>query len=67
MKKMKTDFMTHHPLRETLTAEDWGRIKDSMLNETEDASFEELDAMSDRIFDTIAVKMQTHISVTTLQ
>lgn len=57
-----------HPLRKTLTQEDWKRIHTAM--ETEDVSAvsdAELDAVNDVLYDAIVAKMQTHEGITTLQ
>ena len=57
-----------HPLRDTLTQEDWARIHSAM--ETEDVNAitdDELDAACDALYDAIVAKTQTHEGVTTLQ
>lgn len=57
-----------HPLRGTLTQEDWARIYTAM--ETEDVNAitdDELDAACDALYDAIVAKTQTHEGVTTLQ
>jgi hypothetical protein len=57
-----------HPLRNTLTEEDWQRIQDAIENDkVEAASWEELEAVNDILYDTIAGEKQTHLGVTTLQ
>lgn len=57
-----------HPLRKTLTQEDWTRIQTAM--ETEDVhsiTDEELDAAYDVLYDAIVAKTQTHLGTTVLQ
>ena len=57
-----------HPLRKTLTQEDWERIHTAM--EAEDVSAvsdAELDAVHDVLYDAIVAKLQTHEGITTLQ
>jgi hypothetical protein len=57
-----------HPLRNTLTQEDWTRIQTAMETEDVDAiTDEELDAAHDVLYDAIVAKMQTHEGITTLQ
>lgn len=57
-----------HPLRNTLTQEDWARITRAMETEDVDAiTDEELDAAHDVLYDAIAAKMQTHHGSTVLQ
>ena len=57
-----------HPLRNTLTEEDWQRIQDAIENDkVEAASWEELDAVNDILYDAIVGQKQTHLGVTTLQ
>ena len=57
-----------HPLRNTLTQEDWARITRAMETEDVDAiTDEELDAAHDVLYDAIAAKMQTHLGTTALQ
>lgn len=60
--------LPYHPLRDTLTQEDWNRIQAAMdskdyTNVTED----ELDAAHDVFYDAIAGAQQTHYGITTLQ
>ena len=57
-----------HPLRKTLTQEDWKRIHTAM--ETEDVSAvtdDELAAVEDVLYDAIVAKLQTHEGITILQ
>lgn len=66
---MKVNFMRTHPLRETLTPEDWNRIHLAWEGETPEDSItqDEWDAAIDLMFDALAVKMQTHMGILTLQ
>ena len=62
---MKTYY---HPLRDTLTQEDWSRIQTAMEYEDIDSvTDEEIDAAHDVLYDAIAAKLQTHEGVTTIQ
>lgn len=58
-----------HPLRKTLTVEDWERIEQVMSGST-DSSFataEELDAAYDVLYDAVAAEQQTHLGILSLQ
>lgn len=60
---------TQHPLRETLTKEDWQRIQE-VIDRTipeHNATLEEIEAAHDVFYDAIAAQEQTHYGVTTLQ
>jgi len=62
---MKTPY---HPLRDTFTEEDLKRIQSALDNDdVENVSMEELDAVNDILYDTIAGAKQTHLGVTTIQ
>ena len=60
-------YMKQHPLRKTLTKEDWKRIQNSIDNNNDCATLEELDAAHDVFYDAIAGGSQTHLGVLTLQ
>jgi hypothetical protein len=50
-----------HPLRKSLTQEDWVRIQAAMKSDDVDAvTDEEIDAAHDVLYDAVAGKMQTH-------
>jgi hypothetical protein len=50
-----------HPLRKTLTSEDWQRIQSAMESEDVDAVTDaEIDAAHDVLYDAVAAKIQTH-------
>ena len=56
--------MTEHPLRETLTQEDWSRIQYAVDNEDfRLVSDDEIVAAHDVLLDHICDKIQTHQSV----
>jgi len=66
-KQVDPDVMVH-PLRSTLTDDDWTRIQTAIdKNLTHTVTDEELDAAHDVLFDAIAGKLQTHLGITTLQ
>lgn len=53
-----------HPLRKSLTQEDWQRIQAAMESEDVDAvTDKEIDAAHDVLYDAIAGKMQTHVGI----
>ena len=57
-----------HPLRKTLTNQDWTRIQTAMETDDVDAvTDEELAAAQDLLYDAIVARTQTHWGVTTLQ
>jgi len=61
--------MMAHPLRESLTKDDWVRIQkvwDKELPEHH-ATDEEIDAAHDVFYDAISGHTQTHLGVLTLQ
>ena len=60
---------TEHPLRDTLTQEDWVRIQRVLDRELDDshATLEEIQAAHDVFYDAVAAESQTHLGVTTLQ
>lgn len=62
---MKTPY---HPLRDSLTKEDWKRI-DAAIDSKDYSTVtdDELDAAHDVFYDAIAGAQQTHLGVTTLQ
>jgi hypothetical protein len=66
---MNMKFMISHPLRETLTSEDWDRIQIAWDGGSSFDSItqEEWDAASDAMFDAIAANAQTHLGVYVLQ
>lgn len=67
-KKYKTSFMNIHPLRETLEEKDWSRIQFAFDNKNyDDVTFEEVEALNDVLYDSIAGSKQTHPGVLTLQ
>lgn len=49
-----------HPLRKTLTSEDWSRIQQVIDGVHENASLEEISAASDVFFDALVAEKQTH-------
>lgn len=57
-----------HPLRLTMTDEDWDRL-DRIFTEKSDESMtdEEVEAYLDWLYDEIAARKQTHYGITTLQ
>lgn len=60
--------MTQHPLRNDLTKEDWKRIQDAIENDkVEAASWDEIEAAHDILYDAIAGNKQTHLGSLTLQ
>lgn len=64
-----TKYMVIHPLRKTLTKQDWKRIQavlDRELDET-NATTDEIEAAHDVFYDAIAGSTQTHFGITTLQ
>lgn len=57
-----------HPLRHSLTDEDWERLNRIVLeNSKETCTLEEIDAFGDWLYDEVAAELQTHEGVTTLQ
>jgi len=57
-----------HPLRNTLTQEDWQRIQTAMQTDDVNAiTDEELDAAHDVLYDAIVHKLQTHFGTTVIQ
>lgn len=66
---MKMKFMISHPLRETLTSQDWNRIQIAWDggSPVDSITQEEWDAASDAMFDAIAAQAQTHTGVYVLQ
>lgn len=59
--------LTQHPLRDTLTQEDWIRIQAVIDRKHDDATLEEIEAAHDVFYDAVAAETQTHLGVTTLQ
>ena len=60
--------LPRHPLRKTLTPEDWDRIQHAIDNDLpNEISDEEVEAAHDLLYDAIANKTQTHMGVITLQ
>lgn len=59
--------MIQHPLRDTLTAEDWKRIQQVIDREHDNATTEELEAAHDVFYDAIAGEKQTHLGSYMLQ
>jgi|TARA_R110000782_G_scaffold9566_2_gene30676 histidine ammonia-lyase len=61
--------LPHHPLRDTLTKEDWKRIQEVIDNKLDItlATLEEINAANDVFYDAIAGSQQTHYGVTTFQ
>lgn len=61
---MNTEFMTEHPLRKTLTEDDWTRIKQAIETEEYDSvTVDEIAAFNDVLLDKISTSAQTHISI----
>lgn len=57
-----------HPLRNSMTDEDWARLDRIFLEKSdEDMTEEEIQAYTDYLYDEIAVRKQTHYGITTLQ
>lgn len=57
-----------HPLRDTLTQDDWQRIQTAMETEDVDSiTDEELDAAQDVLYDAIVARLQTIPGTTVLQ
>jgi hypothetical protein len=57
-----------HPLRETMTDDDWDRLERVIVNKVDEhVSSEELEAYMDYLYDFIAMKKQTHYGTTVLQ
>ena len=56
-----------HPLRHTLTDEDWDRIDHYIQTSEGQVTAQELEAFQDWLFDEIAGRKQTALGVTTLQ
>ena len=60
--------LPYHPLRDTLTEEDWSRIQTAMdTDNLDNVTVDELDAAHDVFYDAIAGAQQTHLGVTTIQ
>lgn len=61
--------LTQHPLRKTLTTEDWQRIQRVLDRDLDDshATIEEISAAHDVFYDAIAADAQTHTGSWTLQ
>jgi hypothetical protein len=67
-KKLIDPDLAVHPLRLTMTDEDWDRLNRIFTeNSDEDMSNEEVEAYTDWLYDEIAVRKQTHYGITTLQ
>jgi len=57
-----------HPLRKTLSDDDWQRITNAILEDiVEDVTITELDAYADFMYDLSASKLQTVAGTTVLQ
>lgn len=57
-----------HPLRLTMSSDDYDRISLALENEdTDNVTTEELDAMQDILYDAIVTKLQNTLGVSTLQ
>jgi len=57
-----------HPLRHTLTDDDWDRLDRIVVEDSdEDCTAEELEAYSDWLYDQLAGTLQTVYGVTTIQ
>lgn len=66
--ELKTPFMNTHPLRATLEEKDWQRIKNAFDAKCyDDVTLEEVEALNDVLYDSIAGSKQTHPGITTLQ
>ena len=60
--------LPYHPLRDTLTKEDWQRIQTAMdTDNLDNVTVDELDAAHDVLYDAVAGAQQTHLGVTTIQ
>ena len=61
--------MKKHPLRDTLSKDDWVRIQEVIVHKIpeQNASLEEIDAATDILYDAIAGSTQTHLGVLSLQ
>jgi hypothetical protein len=60
--------LPQHPLRDTLTKEDWQRIQTAMDTDNLDSiTLDEIEAAHDVLYDAIAGAQQTHLGVTTIQ
>lgn len=61
--------MIMHPLRKTLSEDDWKRIQAVLNRELDEsnATLEEIEAAHDVFYDAIAGAEQTHYGITTLQ
>lgn len=62
-----TKKLPYHPLRDTLTKEDWKRIQEVIDKKHDNATLEEIEAANDVFYDAIAGAEQTHLGVTTVQ
>lgn len=57
-----------HPLRLTMTDDDWERLNRIFTNNSDESMTEdEIAAYMDWLYDEIAVRKQTHYGITTLQ
>jgi hypothetical protein len=57
-----------HPLRLTMSDEDWDRLNRIFVDKSdEEMSDDEIAAYTDWLYDEIAVRKQTHYGITTLQ
>lgn len=57
-----------HPLRLTMTDDDWDRLDRIFKDHSDETmSDEEIEAYMDWLYDEIAVRKQTHYGITTLQ
>lgn len=64
-----TKKLPYHPLRDSLTKEDWNRIQKVIDRELDItlATLDEIEAANDVFYDAIAGSKQTHYGVTTTQ
>jgi hypothetical protein len=56
-----------HPLRHELSDEDVREIMQGIANDQDWMSLEEIEAITDILYDHIVAKLQTHHGITTLQ
>ena len=59
--------LTEHPLRKTLSKQDWKRIQGAIDRLHEDATLEEILAAHDVFYDAVAAQTQTHLGSLRLQ
>jgi hypothetical protein len=59
--------LLQHPLRDTLTDQDWQRIQGAINREHDEVTIEEIAAAQDVFYDAIAGAQQTHLGSLTLQ